>query len=360
MKLKLLFDSSPELLLEWNFDRNYLIDPWKLTYGSDKRVWWKCLSHGHEWNTKVFRRVAGSGCPFCTNKLLLEGYNDLATTHPMLSREWDFSKNNIKPSEIGKSSIQKCWWKCDIHGHSWLASVKNRTDGYGCPVCGGNMVLNGFNDALTTHPHLREEWVAVRNGISLESISAGSHYRGWWQCKLCNHFWKTSLNARSSGKGCPNCSKGKTERAFVSELNNASGLHFESSYVNARRKLFKSSRIQIDGLCQFRMIAFEYDGEWTHGENNPQGKSYSERLLEDADTTESLLNLGYIVIRVREKPLSHVKINVDNLDDGIKSEFRLFQYEYSRGDSIVDLVSLIVADHPNIFTLVNSCSYPNF
>ena len=34
---------------------------------SDKKVWWKC-SRGHEWQTRISHRNAGSGCPQCAKE----------------------------------------------------------------------------------------------------------------------------------------------------------------------------------------------------------------------------------------------------------------------------------------------------
>ena len=61
-------------------------DPTTVRPGSNKSLRWHCKA-GHVWNSKVCDRVKGSGCPICSGKQVLAGYNDLATTHPELANE---------------------------------------------------------------------------------------------------------------------------------------------------------------------------------------------------------------------------------------------------------------------------------
>lgn len=67
----------PELVSEWS-ERNFPLTPDNITYGSNKRVWWKG-SCGHEWQASVKARSKGEGCPICSGARVVEGINDLAT-----------------------------------------------------------------------------------------------------------------------------------------------------------------------------------------------------------------------------------------------------------------------------------------
>jgi hypothetical protein len=40
------------------------------------------------------------------------------------------------PDEVLPGSNLKVWWKCSL-GHTWAASVNNRSKGSGCPYCTG-------------------------------------------------------------------------------------------------------------------------------------------------------------------------------------------------------------------------------
>ena len=75
-----------------------------------------------------------NNCPYCGNKKILVGYNDLFTTHPRFKDEWDYEKNDILPTEVTFGSGKKVWWKCS-KGHSWQSAITNRTQGSGCVFC---------------------------------------------------------------------------------------------------------------------------------------------------------------------------------------------------------------------------------
>ena len=66
----------PELVSEWS-DKNLPLTPDKITFGSNKRVWWKG-SCGHEWQASVKARSGGEKCPICSGARVVEGINDLA------------------------------------------------------------------------------------------------------------------------------------------------------------------------------------------------------------------------------------------------------------------------------------------
>ncbi|XME04130.1 zinc-ribbon domain-containing protein [Lachnospiraceae bacterium C1.1] len=118
-----------------NYEKNEVL-PTEVVAGSAQKVWWKC-EKGHEWMVAldhVSRR--GCNCPFCTNKIILQGFNDLASVNPTLDSEWDYEKNgDMKPSAIGAGSGKKAWWICSKCGNRWQAVIHTRNKGAGCPVC---------------------------------------------------------------------------------------------------------------------------------------------------------------------------------------------------------------------------------
>ena len=68
---------------EWDYNKNTL-SPEALTPGSGKRAWWKCHKN-HSWTAAIKDRATNTnGCPICASQSVLQGYNDLLTTHPEL------------------------------------------------------------------------------------------------------------------------------------------------------------------------------------------------------------------------------------------------------------------------------------
>ena len=89
-----LVELDSPLLLDWDYGRNQ-ISPDKITAHSNKKVWWKCHECGYEWEAKICNRTNGRGCPCCSHKQLVPGTNDLASTHPVLAKEWHPTKTVI-------------------------------------------------------------------------------------------------------------------------------------------------------------------------------------------------------------------------------------------------------------------------
>ena len=113
----------PELIAEWS-EKNLPLTPDSITFGSNKKVWWKGAC-GHEWETSVKARSNGEKCPICSGARVVAGINDLSTLKPELASEWS-EENEIKPTEVSIGSHKKVIWKCKL-GHEWIATVKSRT-----------------------------------------------------------------------------------------------------------------------------------------------------------------------------------------------------------------------------------------
>jgi hypothetical protein len=132
-------------------------DPAMYSKGSDKKVRWEC-EKGHQWNAVISSRVSGVGCPICSGRQVLKGFNDLATTHPILAKEangWD-----VTAFGFGSAKIQS--WICD-QGHQYKSKIHSRT--YmksGCPKC----AATGFDQ---TEP----AWLYFVENLELEMFQIG-------------------------------------------------------------------------------------------------------------------------------------------------------------------------------------------
>lgn len=128
---------KPELAGEWDYSKNVDISPSEVAACSNKVVWWKCTK-GHKWQSSINNRSKrGDGCPFCSGKRVLKGFNDLQTINPEVASQWNYKRNvGLSPSDLTVNSGKKVWWICD-KGHEWQAVVDSRAGKRktGCPYC---------------------------------------------------------------------------------------------------------------------------------------------------------------------------------------------------------------------------------
>jgi len=133
-----LMTHYPDIAEQWHPTLNGELTPDAITPFSNLEAWWICRL-GHTWEAKVSTRTKQkSDCPYCTRRIILQGFNDLATTHPVIAAQWHpFLNGNLAPSDVMSGSKKKIWWKCGA-GHIWQAYIFSRTgNGTGCPVCAG-------------------------------------------------------------------------------------------------------------------------------------------------------------------------------------------------------------------------------
>lgn len=233
-KEKSLAESSPELVEEWDFEKNGSLTPDLVSNMSLKKVWWMCYK-GHEWQASISSRTnMKSGCPYCSGRKAIKGENDLATVCPDLAKEWDYKKNTIIPTEVSAGSTKKVWWigKC---GHSWDARIVNRAKGVGCPVCSGLRVLDGFNDLLTVDSKLVEEWDYRKNTVRPNEITKGYGGKIWWICEK-GHSYDATISNRKQGKKCPYCSNHRVLSGYNDILSVAPELCPEWDYEDNDNK----------------------------------------------------------------------------------------------------------------------------
>ena len=119
--------------------KNGTLRPNNVTAGSNRRVWWRC-EKGHSYRAVIAQRVQrGDGCPYCANRKVLPGFNDLATAAPLVAKQWHETLNGaLTPEMVTAGSHKKAWWQCS-YGHVWKAAIYSRAgvQQCGCPVCAG-------------------------------------------------------------------------------------------------------------------------------------------------------------------------------------------------------------------------------
>jgi very-short-patch-repair endonuclease len=219
---------SPNLLLEWDYKKNK-ISPFEVAPKSSLKVWWIC-PESHEYQKTIKGKANGNDCPYCSSKkrsnsarnarILKTGTLDLK--YPEIAIQWDFQKNNSKPTEFSPGSNTKVWWLCQ-NNHSWIANISSRTkQNQGCPICFKQNRNEIFLKSaikrcgsLEHHaPSFLKEWDFTKNrDIKPSEITLNNKNKIWWICSNY-HSFSQSPNDRNNGHGCPICSKQKKIESY--------------------------------------------------------------------------------------------------------------------------------------------------
>lgn len=191
----------PNLIKEWSSNNDRPLTTY--TRGSGTKGLWICPK-GHEYPMSIKDRYHGRGCPYCANKRVLKGYNDLESLHPAFIDEWDYEKNApLTPADVTRGYCSQVWWKCK-NGHTWKRAVVDRYhEKHGCPYCSHHLPSKEYN-LKTEFPDVAAEWDYERNKTKPEDYLPFSSVPVWWKCKK-GHSWPRPISDRTRGHGCPYC-----------------------------------------------------------------------------------------------------------------------------------------------------------
>lgn len=214
-----LREKSPELAAQWHPSLNKASrrTPDNTSYGSKKKVWWLGAC-GHEWEDSPNKRTsAGFGCPYCSGKRVLAGFNDLETLRPEIARMWHPTKNDsLTPHDVTTRSSKRVYWLCE-NEHEFSARVAEMTRDtrvHKCAICAGRKILPGVNDLHSKHPEIATQCA----NTSDMTLSPGSHEVIDWKCDKEGHgIWRATAKDRVQGHGCPWCS-GRNVTVGVNDL----------------------------------------------------------------------------------------------------------------------------------------------
>ena len=118
------------------------LTPDDVSYGSEKKVLWRCGECTKQWRATVKDRTnKNSGCPHCSGWAPPTFEGTLAEWCAHEGREGlaeELAEPCLTPDDVSYGSKKKVLWRCGECREEWRASVKNRTNmNSGCPHCSG-------------------------------------------------------------------------------------------------------------------------------------------------------------------------------------------------------------------------------
>lgn len=286
-----LATTNPKIAKEWDYEKNGDLKPTDITEGSTTNVWW-IYEKGHSYDARVKDRKRGLNCPYCSNKKVLVGFNDLYTycidNHlEEIIEEFDNDKNEFSMKDVTAGSDKETWWKCP-KGHSYQSSPSRRVmRGSGCGICSHNILVKGVNDLLTTHPEIAKEWDYKKNKVGPDEVMAGSNIDKYWFLCPKGHSYHTTVLGRKRGTNCPQCNIEKH-----TSIPERSIYYYMKKYFNDVVDSYHNKKIgrkEIDIFLPTFNFGIEYDG-----------RAWHKKYTRDIEKDNICLKNDITLFRVRE------------------------------------------------------------
>lgn len=228
--------ARPDLLAEWDYERNDRIDPAKTMAGSMLKAWWKCPVCGRSYAAAIHNRVQGSGCPACAiagaakkrHETCVARSGSLAQACPLASEFWDRKSNGAStPEDVTPQCDKVAFWKCPSCNHAFSRTVREFGKRPGCPACRYGRKQRrpkSFRKSLMDASELDALfWDEEANGKAASETSWCSEKPAAWKCPECGYSWTQSPRGRVRAcTGCPACGYKRKEKSRIADIARAS------------------------------------------------------------------------------------------------------------------------------------------
>lgn len=100
-----------------------------------------CTTCGFSFRKRICDAVRNKEICIRCNGYYKDETNSIVATNPELLEDWDYVRNDIKPSEVSGGCERNVWWHCKV-GHYYSARISSRARYHktGCPYCNSGKI----------------------------------------------------------------------------------------------------------------------------------------------------------------------------------------------------------------------------
>jgi hypothetical protein len=180
---------------------------------------------GYKYDVYLHNLIRGHS-PYFVDKSNPFSLENISLWLNLNNSQFKLSKDNEYKGSFSKLNLycNKCK---DYPNMSW----NNIFHKIGCGICDGKQV-GVYHNLASQRPDIAKEWHSTKNGnLTPRDVTYGEGIKVWWLCQF-GHEYLSSINHRTSGKGCGICSMKQRESKVATELKNyiLSKYHGEKEY----------------------------------------------------------------------------------------------------------------------------------
>ena len=209
----------------------------------------RICSLGHKYPSYKNMRLR---CPYCNNKKLLKGFNDLKTKRPDLVLDWG---NNNKKSvkDITITSDYEAEWICHKCKHCWVTAVRNRSNNNNCVSC-EDKNSGKENSFHSNRENFKKLWSEKLNGELPVYLPKSSLSIYWFTCGQFDHEYQATVKSTFKTKfNCQVCSG----NVFKVGVNDAESLYPELISKWSSRNDLKLSEVNPKSTKEYLWVCQE-------------------------------------------------------------------------------------------------------
>lgn len=313
-------DNNKKIYLQnWNYEKNNF-SPKECTYGSAKKIFFKCPRGLHEDTYKPINNITGATrhnknnyCLYCNSFkqwCLDNNHNDLINL-------WDYKLNKISPDKVGYSSNNAYYFKCkrglhESHKHVIQAITGNNHNLVKCKKC--NSIAQYGIDNID-EDFIDKYW-SDKNETNPFEIQLNSRNKIWIKCQYCEEDYLIKSYHFTSGvrhKGCSLLSgKSNLQRKVENYIKEKYGqytlLHENNCSIIPKSPItdynmyfdneIKELKLLIEVHGQQHYKSCTWDKHIAKRDNTTREKVFKKRQLYDQYKKSYALELGYSYLEI--------------------------------------------------------------